>query len=1069
MESIPEMITMMIEPPAFSITTSTQITLSGFTPSTTYYKYQDDYHNLTEFITDENGSYSYFQDLSKPYFVFIQPRKSTKFIKDDATGGDCNLIGIWDATTKTCTLTQDVYETIQIDSNGIIIDGNGHTITGFLTIGIYLSGKSNVVVKNLNIKSLSYGMYFVSAYENVLKDNNFFSNSRGIYLVNGFKNSISNNKLELNSRGITIDYGSYNNIINNMILGVGNYYSHTGIVVFGSYNNLISNTIDGYRSRGIYISGYDSYGNKLKSNIISNNSIGLDLAGDSYENEIVNNTVFNNRNWDTPYLGWGVSFYGSNNNKMYNNNFINNPTQTIAIYPSYGNIFNLNKPIGGNYWSNFNEPIEGCNDLNNDNLCDSPYVFSGGQDNLPWTKQDGWKQIPQNQPPTLSFLPTGPYAGDGIDPNKGTANSTPFFFNIIYTDADNNPPSNVTLVVDNGITVSRYAMMFDTEASDALRDGNYTNGEQYTFALQFPRGDYRYYFEVADETNTVKFPSSNSSFRSGLIVAVKSSANIRSDRGISASIIIGVAQKGDLLELFPLCSETGDINCNDDTLLYTLKDGHYWLKVKWNNSVGFIAEDLVMTVISKNQPERVKKIMTEIFAQPDFTAIQSFPVELLLTIAAYESGGALNNEIVSGDSPFSGVMQVHPATGRENTNCIGKICEQIKNYWINIIHPFTDLFEISTDQKEGKVFQYKNYINTEYQNTDTGLKNNLEDGLNVLKEKYRPRCPKESLFFADPSTGINYEVKCSDMEKIRAVWAYNGFGGNYLLGIFNALRNLSDVFSNTFYHNNDQLIEKLALANNHKIEVKKYSPVGLRVQNSSGEIVGEFNGEVKDEIYNAAYDPETESIGIFFPRDEYTYIVFSKEPGTYGLETNIFNGTTTTNFLAIDIPIKTNEVHQYTIDKEALIKGEEGVKIFIDTNGDGIFEKAVVSDGKLTQDDYLLQTETKVNIAPDSVNLKNKNGVITVYIKLPEGFNLNGIIDASSITLNGISPLSKPITIGDYDNDGIPDLTVKFDRGKIVTTISSNKNSATMTIKGKIFHNGETLPFKGEDIIKMIH
>ncbi|MEK7496112.1 MAG: hypothetical protein AAB616_01435, partial [Patescibacteria group bacterium] len=71
MESIPEMITMMIESSASSTTTSTQITLSGLTPLTKYYKYQNDYHNLTEFITDENGTYTYIQDLSKPHFVFI--------------------------------------------------------------------------------------------------------------------------------------------------------------------------------------------------------------------------------------------------------------------------------------------------------------------------------------------------------------------------------------------------------------------------------------------------------------------------------------------------------------------------------------------------------------------------------------------------------------------------------------------------------------------------------------------------------------------------------------------------------------------------------------------------------------------------------------------------------------------------------------------------------------------------------------------------------------------------------------------------------------------------------------
>ncbi len=40
LESVPEMVTMNIE--SASDATSTQITISGFSPSTTYYKYEDD-------------------------------------------------------------------------------------------------------------------------------------------------------------------------------------------------------------------------------------------------------------------------------------------------------------------------------------------------------------------------------------------------------------------------------------------------------------------------------------------------------------------------------------------------------------------------------------------------------------------------------------------------------------------------------------------------------------------------------------------------------------------------------------------------------------------------------------------------------------------------------------------------------------------------------------------------------------------------------------------------------------------------------------------------------------------
>src|SRR3990170_8166820 len=78
-------------------------------------------------------------------------------IRDDATGGDCYLIGNWDSETKTCTLTGDLYEAIQIDSDYITLDGNGHTITGTTGIGILLYMRTAVTVKNINVRNFGYG------------------------------------------------------------------------------------------------------------------------------------------------------------------------------------------------------------------------------------------------------------------------------------------------------------------------------------------------------------------------------------------------------------------------------------------------------------------------------------------------------------------------------------------------------------------------------------------------------------------------------------------------------------------------------------------------------------------------------------------------------------------------------------------------------------------------------------------------------------------------------------------------------------------------------------------------
>ncbi|MCR4284181.1 MAG: C39 family peptidase [Parcubacteria group bacterium] len=313
MESMPEMITLVIEPVLSS--TSTQLIFFGLEPMTTYYKYQDDYHNLTEFKTNEDGIYTYTQDLSNPHLIFIQPRKSTKFIKDNATGGDCTSVGIWDSATKTCTLIADVNETIQIDDAKITLDGDGYAVIGSGTgFGVYLPIITGVTVKNLNISNFFIGVF-------VYISRNYYNNDQNIIV----ENTISDN--------------------------------YEGIDLRFSSNSIVS------------------------KNIISNNNKGISFGFYAENNIAMDNTFLN-----SDFL-----FSYSPNNKIYHNNFLNS---SVIIYGESNNLFDNELPGGGNYWGSFDEPAEGCHDSNFDKFCDTPYIFSGGQDNYPWVKQDGWESPP---------------------------------------------------------------------------------------------------------------------------------------------------------------------------------------------------------------------------------------------------------------------------------------------------------------------------------------------------------------------------------------------------------------------------------------------------------------------------------------------------------------------------------------------------------------------------------------------------------------------------------------------------------------------------------------------------
>jgi hypothetical protein len=91
------------------------------------------------------------------------------------------------------------------------------------------------------------------------------------------------------------------------------------------------------------------------------------------------------------------------------------------------------------------------------------------------------------------------------------------------------------------------------------------------------------------------------------------------------------------------------------------------------------------------------------------------------------------------------------------------------------------------------------------------------------------------------------------------------------------------------------------------------------------------------------------------------------------------------------------------------------------------------------------------------LNLKSRGRLVGCYIELPEGYSLEDI-NVSTIMLNNTVPvdLEAPISIGDYDNDNIPDLMVNFNRTEVIEFISSQHirfSNVTITLTGSL-HDG---------------
>ena len=128
------------------------------------------------------------------------------------------------------------------------------------------------------------------------------------------------------------------------------------------------------------------------------------------------------------------------------------------------------------------------------------------------------------------------------------------------------------------------------------------------------------------------------------------------------------------------------------------------------------------------------------------------------------------------------------------------------------------------------------------------------------------------------------------------------------------------------------------------------SPGELSVYDSAGQVTGLANAAVSHGVPHSFY--YSGMVTIFYPQDSYVHQVVGTDKGTYGLDVTRVRGSTTSTFVATDIPTSGGAVHQYIIDWDALARGEKGVTVKIDSNGDGVYERTGTADAELTPAEF---------------------------------------------------------------------------------------------------------------------
>jgi len=144
----------------------------------------------------------------------------------------------------------------------------------------------------------------------------------------------------------------------------------------------------------------------------------------------------------------------------------------------------------------------------------------------------------------------------------------------------------------------------------------------------------------------------------------------------------------------------------------------------------------------------------------------------------------------------------------------------------------------------------------------------------------------------------------------------------------------------------------------------------MRFYDTQGRMTGIKEGEIKEEIPGSYYIPRDLNSPLDCPPNCYEigipdYIPIHKieffciKEGNYELSASASTLEKPASFSAINIPIISGLTHVYIFDWELLARDEEGVVIFIDLDGDGIFEKSITSDKELTCEEFIIQLKKR--------------------------------------------------------------------------------------------------------------
>ena len=112
----------------------------------------------------------------------------------------------------------------------------------------------------------------------------------------------------------------------------------------------------------------------------------------------------------------------------------------------------------------------------------------------------------------------------------------------------------------------------------------------------------------------------------------------------------------------------------------------------------------------------------------------------------------------------------------------------------------------------------------------------------------------------------------------------------------------------------------------------------------------------------------------------------------------------------------------------------------------------------------VVPVDAGIDFKPDVLNLRSRGRFVTCYVELPFGYDPMDIDETTVRLCDSLEPLDDPVEIGDYDEDDIPDLMVKFLRSEVIGLLGDG-DEAELTVTGQVLDE----VFAGSDIVRILH